>query len=322
MTLKFKNIYINDFYSVLGRNEHKITISTDEETNDYYNEEKCIELGESALQIKAINGLLKKTKYKDKNVDLLISSDLQPELMASNFAARKFDIPFIGIYNACASVSSSLITGACILKDEKLKNIIVTTSSHNLVSEKTFRFPIEYGAIRKYVNTFTATGSVSVLLSKNRGKIKIESGTLGSVSDIGYKDANNMGAAMAHSAAKTIYEHLKDTRRSADYYDLILTGDLGVYGVHILKECMKKEYKINLKNVKDAGASLFEDSGKSIAGSSGPVTLPLFLFNKVVKDNYKKILVVATGSLHTRVSSNIKESIPSVSHAVSLEVIK
>lgn len=321
MTIKFKNIFINNYYSVLGRNEHEVTITADEEIKDYYLNEKAIELAESAFQLKSIKGLLLKSKLKEKNINLLIGSDLQPELMASNFAAKDLKIPFLGIYSACASFASSLIISASVLKEEKLENIIVTTSAHNLASEKTFRFPIEYGCIRKYISTFTSTGSVSALVSNKEGKIKIESGTLGTVNDIGFKDVNNMGAAMAHSAAKTIYEHLKDTKRKANYYDLILTGDLGIYGVKILKEYMKKEYKIDLNNLKDAGTIFYKDSGKSIAGASGPVTLPLVLFNDIINQKYKKILIVATGSLHTRVSSNLKMSIPSIAHAVSLEVL-
>lgn len=322
MTIKFKDTYIKDYYSVLGRNEHKITINGDEITDDYYNGEKTIELGESSLQIKSIKGILKRNKLKEKDIDLMISSDLQSQLMTSNFAAREFDISFLGIYNACASFVSSLVVGANMLKEEKLKNIIVTTSAHNLVSEKTFRYPIEYGSIRKKVSTFTATGSVSALITREKSKIKIESGTLGSVSDLGYTDANNMGGAMAFKAAETIYKHLKETKREANYYDLILTGDLGIYGKKILKDYIKKEYKIELNNLKDAGELLFKDSGKDIAGASGPVSLPLILFNNIIKENYKKILIVGTGSLHTRTSTNIKESIPSISHAVSLEVMK
>ena len=40
--------------------------------------------------------------------------------------------------------------------------------------------------------------------------------------------------------------------RDSNYYDLILTGDLGVYGKSILKEYMKKEYKTNLDNCDDS----------------------------------------------------------------------
>ena len=43
-----------------------------------------------------------------------------------------------------------------------------------------------------------------------------------------------MGAVMAGAAAYTIDKHLKDMKRSPEYYDLILTGDLGIYGKKIL----------------------------------------------------------------------------------------
>lgn len=322
MTLSFKNAYIKESYTLTGINEHGLTIKTDETVEDYYDSEKSVEQGESAYQLKSIKGLLKKTKSKEKDIDLLIGGDLQNQLFATSFAARNFKIPFIGHYSACASFAGSLIIAASFLSSSNIKNIITTVSAHNLASEKQFRFPIEYGAIRKNVNTFTATGSVSALISSEKSNIKIESATIGSVVDLGYKDANNFGACMAPAAAKTIYDHLKESNRNSSYYDLILTGDLGVYGIEILKEYIKKEYKITLENVKDAGEMLFKDSGKEIAGASGPVCLPLILFEKILKENYKKILIVATGSLHSKTSCDLNESIPSIAHAVSLEVIK
>lgn len=94
---------------------------------------------------------------------------------------------------------------------------------------------------------------------------------------------------MAPAAAKTIYEHFKDTKRKPSYYDLILTGDLGIYGLDILKEYLEKEYKLKVDNLMDAGALLYKDTGSSIAGASGPTCLPLILFNKILKENkYKK----------------------------------
>lgn len=47
---------------------------------------------------------------------------------------------------------------------------------------------------------------------------------------MGVTDVNHMGAVMAPAAGDVIYNHLKDTKREIDYYDLILTGDLGIYG--------------------------------------------------------------------------------------------
>ena len=321
MTIKFNETYIENYYSLIGRNEHNITIKGDEIVSSYYTDKRSVEHSESNFQISTIKGLLNKCKLKEENIDVAVSGDLQNQLFASSFAMRRFNIPFIGHYSACSSFTGGILSVASMMQNEKIKNGIVTVSAHNLASEKQYRFPIEYGAIRKRVNTFTATGSVSALISHKKSIIKIETATIGSVVDLGYSDANNFGACMAPSAAKTIWEHLRDTKRKADYYDLILTGDLGIYGIEILKEYMKKEYKIEIENIMDAGALLYEDSGKSIAGGSGPVCLPLILFNKIIKDNYKKILIVGTGSLHSKTSSNFNESIPSISHAISMEVV-
>lgn len=321
MTLNFKNVYIKNAYTLLGRNEYVEGIKADESLNDYYLDEKCFEMGEVDYQVKTLNGLLKKEKLKEKDIDILIGGDLQNQLFATYYANRKFDISSLGVYSACASFNEGLIVASSLLENQKVNNVIVTVSSHNLASEKQFRFPIEYGALKKKVCTFTSTGSVSALVTNKKTEIKIESATIGKVTDIGYSDANNMGACMAPSAAKTIYEHLKETNRTPDYYDLILTGDLGIYGIKILEEYLEKEYKLKINGIKDAGVMLFnKESGRSIAGGSGPLCLPLILFTKILKEKYKKILLVGTGSLHSKLSTNINESIPSVSHAVSLEV--
>lgn len=320
MTIKFSNVYLGDAYTFIGKNEHKLTITGDESVNDYYMGKKSFEEGEVEYQKRSISGLIK--KEKDKKIDLLIGADLQNQLLASNFAARNYNYPFLGIYSACASYAEGLIIASSLI-EQKLKNVVVTVSANNLASEKQFRFPIEYGAIRKNVNTFTVSASISSLVTSAKTKIKIESATIGNVVDIGYSDTNNMGAVMATSAHQTIVKHLKDTKRKPDYYDFVLTGDLGVYGVNILKELLEKEDNITLKNVLDAGTLIFEDSGSSIAGGSGPVCLPLILNNKILKNKtIKKILIVATGSLHSKVSSNLGKSVPSISHAVSLEVMK
>ena len=109
---------------------------------------------------------------------------------------------------------------------KQIKEGVSITSSHNLSSEKQFRFPVEYGASKPSYSTFTSTGSVGSIVSNIPSNIKIISSTIGSVVDSGVKDANNMGAVMAPSAVKTLMEHLKYTNTTVKDYDLILTGHL------------------------------------------------------------------------------------------------
>ena len=133
-----------------------------------------------------------------------------------------------------------------------------------------------------------------------------------------------MGAVMAPACAQTIYTHLCDLNRSADYYDLILSGDLGEYGKKILKDLMKKEYRINLKNYNDCGTIIYNIKKQSVySGGSGPACAPLvaytYIFDQMKKGNLKKVLIVATGALHSTTTVNQKETIPSIAHAISLE---
>lgn len=285
----------------------------------YYYDEKSVEEAESFLQKTSFNLLLKKSKLKKEDIDLLISSDLQSQLLASHLAFKNNSIPFLGIYSACASFTEALIIASGLLNNKAVNNICINSSSHNLSSERTFRFPIEYGFSPKKTCSFSTTGSVSALLSSTPSKIKVESATIGEIVDIGFKDVNNMGAAMVPSAAKVIYNHFKNNKRKPEYYDLILTGDLGCYGSLILKEYLDKEYNMKIE-IKDAGSLIFNND--NYAGGSGPFCLPFILFSKILKSKkYKKILIVGTGCLHSSISTKLNLSVPSISHAVSLEVI-
>ena len=317
MTYHYNNVYIKDKYSLLASTKYNPIVknNVNEVVDDYYMGQKTIEQAEIKYQELTINKLLK--KYSD--VNLLISGDLQSQNICSTFASSSTNIPYLGIYSACSTFTQGLIIAStfCELYANK---VIVSTSSHNLVSEKQFRFPVEYGAIRKRVNTCTASASISALITKEKSNIKIESATIGSVSKTNHKDANDMGLAMAPACATTIYNHLKDTKRKPEYYDLILTGDLGIYGTKIMKEYFKKISNMELKNVIDSGSIFYKDENV-YAGASGPCCIPLVLFDYIIpQKKYKKILMVATGSLHSVTSTNQKLVIPSISHAVSLEV--
>ena len=47
-----------------------------------------------------------------------------------------------------------------------------------------------------------------------------------------------------------------------------------------------------------------------------------YIFDQMKKGKYKKILLIATGALHSPTMVNQKLSIPSVAHAIGLEVIE
>lgn len=328
MTIKYENVYINETSTVTGPYEKKGPLHGyfDKGYDDFYFGMPTWEQAEGKLIEDSVDILLSKLGKTRFDIDLHISGDLLNQTVASNYAAADLGIPYLGIYNACATSVEGIIIGSNMIEARQIKNCICSVSSHNNAAEKQFRYPVEYGGPKPKTTTFTTTGGASCYLTYNKEGIRVESSTVGIVNDAGIKDAYHMGAVMAPAAAQTIYRHLMDTKRDINYYDLILTGDLGMYGKKILKEYMKTEYNMDLKNYDDTATMIYDlDNQPVYAGGSGPACAPLvtygYIFSKMKKKELKRVLLVATGALLSTTMVNQKLSIPSIAHAISLEAV-
>ena len=329
MTFRYKNVYINETGTVVGPEEKKGPLNNyfDKSHDDFYFGTKTWEQAESKLIEEAVDITLGKLEKNRFDMDLFISGDLLNQIVASNYAASTLNIPYLGIYNACATSVEGLIIGANMIEANQIKHCLCSASSHNNAAEKQFRYPVEYGGPKPKTTTFTTTGAAVAYLTYNKKGVKIESATLGRVIDMGIKDAYEMGAGMAPAAADTIFRHLQDTKREADYYDLILTGDLGSVGKKILVDYMYTEYGIELHHYDDTAAMIFDLERQSVySGGSGPACAPLvtysYIFHQMRKKKLRRVLLVATGALMSTTMVNQKLSIPAIAHAVSLEVVE
>ena len=330
MTIKFNNVYIKNTALVAGKKEAEGPLNKyfDKTYDDYYIDGNSLEKSEVKMQKDAINILLDKEKIKSDDIDLIIGGDLSNQIATSSYAIRDYKVPFLGVFNACATSMEEIIIAGSLIDAKKIENAMCITSSHNLTAEKQFRNPIEYGAPKPLTATTTSTGAAAILLTNKKTDIKITYATIGKIVDLKINDVNNMGAAMAPAAADTIYRHLTNRKESISDYDLILTGDLGKYGSQILKDYMKEEYKISLnKNYNDCGVILYDmKKDKEItAGGSGPVCSCLvnygYIYHMMLKNNLKKVLLVTTGALFSPTYIYQKETIPSIAHAVCIERI-
>lgn len=329
MTFRYNNVYINEVSTVTGPYESKGPLSKyfDKSYDDLYFGMKTWEQAESKLIEESVDILLTKIKRTKFDIDLLISGDLLNQIVASNYASSSLGMPYFGIYSACATSVEGLIIGANMIEAKQIKNCICSTSSHNNAAEKQFRYPTEYGGPKPKTATFTSTGGASAYLDSKKAGVRIESATVGITTNIGFKDVYHMGAAMAPSAASTIYRHLRDTKREPGYYDLIITGDLGVIGKEILKEYIKTEYGVKLKNYDDAACMIYDLKKQPVySGASGPACAPLVTYSYILKKmkngELDRVLLVATGALMSPTTVNTKLSIPSIAHAISLEAIE
>ena len=328
MTFSYDNVYINETSTITGPYEKNGPLNHyfDKSYDDLYFGAKTWEQAETKLIEESVDILLDKINKTKDLINVHIGGDLSNQISSTNYAASYFSIPFLGIYNACASSCEALIIASTLIEKGFVKNAICTSSSHNNAAEKQFRYPVEYGGPKRKTTTFTTTGCASAYLSYDKKGIKIESSTIGKVVDSGTSDVYHMGAVMSKAAADTIKKHLKDLKRDINYYDLVLTGDLGIYGKEILKEYMDIEYGIELNNYDDTACMIFDREKQPVyAGGSGVSCAPLvtysYIFEKMKKGKYKKVFLVATGGLMSPSNVKQKQTIPAIAHAVSLEAI-
>ncbi|NLI89647.1 MAG: stage V sporulation protein AD [Epulopiscium sp.] len=282
------------------------------------------EKAESKFVKETIKDVIDKAKLKSEDIQYIFAGDLLNQLTGTTFGIRDFNIPYFGVFGACSTMAESMSLGAMTVDGGFADYVLATTSSHFCGAEKQFRFPMELGTQRPLTAQWTVTGSGAVIIAKEGGGPYITSITTGRIVDLGISDPMNMGAAMAPAAADTIVQHFKDTGRSPDYYDLIITGDLAEYGQKLLIELAKKEgYNIG-EILTDCGIEIYDpDSQDTHAGGSGcgcsASVFAGYLYKEIKKGRWNRVLFVATGAMLSPGSSQQGETIPGIAHAVAIE---
>lgn len=286
--------------------------------------EKSWEKAESTLLREAVSRAMDKADKNPSDLDFLLAGDLLNQCISTTFGLRKFNIPFLGMYGACSTMALTLSIGALLTESGASRVCGAGTSSHFCSAERQFRFPLEYGGQRTPTAQWTVTGAGCAILEPSGTGPKITTVTIGRICDLGIKDANNMGAAMAPAAAETIAAFLTDTKTEPDDYDLILTGDLGYVGSDLLLTLLSGQ-GIDISHVHDdCGMMIFDrenqdvHAGGSGCGCSGAV-FNTNIMKRMAKGELNRVLFVGTGALMSPTSAQQGESIPGIAHAVLIE---
>ncbi len=314
--------------------EGPLAASFDQILEDDMFGEKSWEKAECKMLQTAMERAMKRAGLKKENIDIMLSGDLINQIMTSSFAARDLHIPFLGLYGACSTMTESLVIGSMLIDGGFAQNILASASSHFCTAERQFRMPVEHGNQRPMSAQWTATAAGAVVLSEKPFNIpegmrviRATEATVGKVIDAGIKDANQMGAAMAPAAVDTLLNHLQDTGRDIDYYDLVVTGDLGFIGKDIMTDLLidagLAEAKVRA-HYDDCGTMLFSKDQDVHGGGSGcGCSAAVFtgsLMQKMEKGRLKRVLLMSTGALLSTISPFQGESIPGIAHAIALEV--
>ncbi len=293
------------------------------ETDDKMGE-KTFEKGERQMFLKTIKSAIEKSKIKKENIDLYVGGDLMNQLVSSNYVASELELCFLGLYNACATMTESLIVGSTFLDSGGATNVLCATGSHFSTAERQYRYPLEFGNQRQSYAQWTVTGVGATLLSnKISSKVKVKRFAIGKVTDFGVSDIANMGAAMAPAAMETICAFFKDTGTNQKDYDLIATGDLGKLGSDILKDLMlEKGYDIETNYI-DCGHMIFNIDQDTLQGGSGAgcsaSVLNSYILSKMETGELKRVLLISTGALMSTTTNQQGDSIPCIAHLVMFE---
>ena len=292
------------------------------QTDSYFGQ-KTWEQAEKRMQQIALQKLAQKAGISMNDFGLVFSGDLLNQCIGSSFTLRNMGIPHIGLYGACSTMAESLLMASMAVGGGFSDNVVAMTSSHFASSERQYRFPLGYGGQRTPTSQWTVTGSGAALLKRSGNGPKITACTIGTITDLGIKDANNMGPAMAPAALSTIRGHFNDLNVSPEDYDLIVTGDLGQLGKDALLTMAQQEGLGLGGKLVDCGTLVFDllkqdvHSGGSGCGCSA-ITLCGYLLDKINQGKLKKILFCGTGALLSPVSTQQGLPIPGVCHAVTI----
>lgn len=290
---------------------------------DTYDGEKSWEKTEAKMLENAMRGAANKANIALDSIDYALAGDLLNQIISSNFAARQIGLPFIGLYGACSTMALSLALGSMLIDGGYASKVLCGASSHHDTAERQYRLPTEQGNQRAMYAQWTVTGAGSILLADTGTGPKVTTATIGRVIDYGETDANNMGAAMAPAVADTILAHFKDLNRPPDYYDFVVTGDLGAIGLQLAMEILKKNNFNITGQFTDCGVMIYSPEQDTHAGGSGcgcsAVVLSGNILDRMLKGELKKVLLIGSGCLHSTASSLQGETMPAIGHAVSIE---
>lgn len=316
---------ITAWASVAGKKESDgpLAHSFDMTSQDTYFGQKTWEQAEKQMQKNALDILLKKAGLSKQQLGVVFSGDLLNQCIGSSFTLRNSGVPHLGLYGACSTMAESMLLASMAVSGGFSDKVVAMTSSHFASSERQYRFPLGYGGQRTPTAQWTVTGSGAALVCSAGKGPRIESCTIGTVTDLGIKDANNMGAAMAPAAYETIRAHFEDLSTAPEDFDLIVTGDLGQLGKDVLLELSKRDGLSLGGKLTDCGTLVFDQTTQDVhSGGSGcgcsAITLCGYLLNQLDTGKLKRILFCGTGALLSPTSTQQGLPIPGVCHALSI----
>lgn len=317
--------------SIVGNKEHMGPIGEcfdafDE--NDRFGEDTW-EKSESQMQKLAFGAALEKLKFKDTDIDVIFAGDLLNQCIAATYGLSAFDTSFVGLYGACSTAAESMMLASIMTSYDIYRYCGAVTSSHFCAAEVQFRTPLEYGGQRPQSSQWTVTGSGAFIIGKagekprESGRAFIVESLAGKIIDMGVKDGNNMGCAMAPSAASTLTRYFAESGKDPSCFDIIVTGDLGFDGSEMLCDLMRSQHIDISGNHNDCGMMIYNRKKQDVhSGGSGcgcsAVVMASYIIPKIKSGELNDVLFLGTGALMSPSSIKQGQGIPGIAHLLHI----
>ena len=319
--------------SVVGHNEAEGPLGRSFDMSDESDLFGCKtwEAAESEMHRRALECAISKSGFSQADIGALFAGDLLNQCVGSAYGLMDFDIPYFGLYGACSTCGEGLLLAASFVTSGIYDCCAAVTSSHYCAAERQYRTPLEYGSQRPPTAQWTVTGAGAFLVgagdavdSADNLGVRICRALPGKVVEMGIRDANNMGAAMAPAAHNTLLRFFAETGKRPDDFDLIVTGDLGFEGGAILLDMLRSAGYDLRDHYMDCGQLIYyrkeQDvhGGGSGCGCSAVVLASKFL-PEIAQGRWKRMLFLPTGAMMSPDSIKQGRSIPAIAHLLELE---
>ena len=285
--------------------------------------QKSWELAESEMQKQAIALAAEKAGMALSGLDCILAGDLLNQCIGSSLASVDAHVPYLGLYGACSTMAQGLALGAALIDGGTVRTAAAAAATSIASAARLYRCPRAYGGQRPPTAQWTATAAGAAVLADCGGDIRVTHAVFGEMVDMGVKDANNMGSAMAPSACDTLEHLFEDTGTKPTDYDRILTGDLAAVGADLLVTLLRRDGLDVTPVYSDCGSLLYGEEQDTHAGGSGCGCSAAVICGHILRElrqgALRRVVFAGTGALMSPTSLQQGQSIAGVCHAVVLE---
>ena len=125
---------IASWASIAGKKESEGPLGRcfDKTTTDTFFGQKTWEQAEKKMQELALKTLAEKAGLHTWEIELVFSGDLLNQCIGSSFSLRNMNIPHLGLYGACSTMSDSLLLAALTMRTGSLLAPMLVHAVYNL----------------------------------------------------------------------------------------------------------------------------------------------------------------------------------------------